>query len=170
MEQHSDDFVNMCIDHEAFCHDYLDGNVSCEEAFEAGIIDSMGAISDPALAKAIEDSFIPTVENLENALSHAEKDLTIATMSGEDDVQLQPLHEFLEEHGIEIIDTPKGKFYLNKAASDNLYNEFPTCNICREYMYPQTGKFGKFYYCKNYCKGQKTVSDKYWQSVRKNGE
>ena len=166
MGQHADDFVNMCIDHEAFCHDYLDGNISCEEAFEAGIIDSMGSISDPALAKAIEDSYIPTVENLQNALSHAEKDLTISTMTTEEE-GLPPLQEFLDEHGIETIETSKGKFYLNKEASESLYNDCPTCNICREEMHPQDGKFGKFYYCNNRCEGQGTVSDKYWQKIRK---
>lgn len=167
MGQHADDFVNMCIDHEDFCHGYLDGRVGVQEAFDAGIIDYAGGVADPALAKAIEDSYIPTVENLENALSHAEKDLAIATMKDCHEEELPPLQDFLDEHGIVTIETPKGKFYLNKEASESLYNEVPMCNFCREYMLPQEGKFGKFYFCGNKCKGQKTVSDKYWQSVKR---
>lgn len=43
--------------------------------------------------------------------------------------------------------------------------EFPTCNICHQSMTQRNGKYGLFYFCE--CAGQPTVSDKYWQSVRK---
>lgn len=44
--------------------------------------------------------------------------------------------------------------------------EKPTCNICEKEMLPKFGKFGKFYYCGNKCRGQPTVSDKYWQDFK----
>lgn len=44
--------------------------------------------------------------------------------------------------------------------------ENPTCNICEKEMLSRHGKYGKFYYCKNYCKGQPTVSDSYWQKFK----
>lgn len=34
----------------------------------------------------------------------------------------------------------------------------PTCNKCSTLMPSRMGKFGRFYYCKNRCDGQKAVS------------
>lgn len=56
---------------------------------------------------------------------------------------------------------------LNDVSTKNLYKELPTCNVCQKEMVCCEGKYGVFYYCGNRCKNQKTVSDKYWQSVRR---
>lgn len=44
--------------------------------------------------------------------------------------------------------------------------ENPTCNICTQEMEAKNGMYGKFYFCKNRCEGQKTVSDEYWQKFK----
>ncbi|MFS1429010.1 hypothetical protein LMH73_018155 [Vibrio splendidus] len=49
-----------------------------------------------------------------------------------------------------------------------LYRDAPTCNYCKEEMHQATGKYGKFYFCGSKCKHQKTISDSYWQSVKRN--
>lgn len=63
------------------------------------------------------------------------------------------------------------KTYLTSNVNDEAIDigrtsELPKCNMCREDMTPRAGKFGKFYFCRNVCEGQKTVSDKYWQNFK----
>jgi len=173
--QHAQDSLDMCIDHEAFCDDYVAGRVGIHEAYEAGIINELGQECDPSVESAWDRSYIPTKEAVENELAHAVKDFELAhsLKSRTGNVQRDRFDpETLSEE--DLIDLGYTKLndttWLNKEASNNLYKEFPTCNCCRESMTPQEGKFGKFYYCKNRCEGQKTVSDKYWQSVRINFE
>lgn len=175
MGQHAQDFLDMCIDHEAFCDDYVSGNVSLQDAYDNGLLDEVGRELDPSLASAWERSYIPTKEAVENELSHAMKDFELAHYSQyKEDLYLKSkLQEAYEPETLseeDLIEQGYTKLrdntWLNKEASNNLYKEFPTCNCCRQSMFPQEGKFGKFYYCKNKCEGQKTVSDKYWQTVR----
>jgi len=160
MGQHADDAVFMCIEHSSVCDEYVSGNMSLYEAYEYGLIDSTGCEVDEELDRAWDRGEIPTTDNLNNQLSHALKDLTIATsVYTTNDVDL----------GEVVIDCWGQENTINKKAVENLYKDTPTCNICAEDMQPQEGKFGKFYYCGNRCKGQKTVSDTYWQSVKKEG-
>lgn len=56
---------------------------------------------------------------------------------------------------------------LNAEAVANLQKENPTCNICRQEMTARHGRYGKFYFCANQCAGQGTVSDTYWQKIKK---
>ena len=56
---------------------------------------------------------------------------------------------------------------LNSQAIKNLSKEVPTCNICKVDMQGRDGRFGKFYFCPNGCKDQPTVSDNYWQKVKR---
>lgn len=49
----------------------------------------------------------------------------------------------------------------------NLCKKVPTCNSCNKPMEKKSGRRGDFYFCTNKCKEQPTVSDYYWQSVRR---
>lgn len=168
MGQHADDFLNMCIDHDSVCDDYASGNMSLEDAYEHGLIDENGCEIDPSLKLAYERYSFPTPENIHNELSHALKDLTIADLRTQHPRVYENIVDLLQENGCEkVIDCWGQETLLNEVASDNLYKEVPTCNHCLEDMTRRVGKFGKFYFCSNRCKDQGTVSDEYWQSVRK---
>lgn len=179
MGQHAQDLLDMCIDHESFCDDYVAGRVGIYEAYEAGIVNELGQECDLSVEAAWDRSYIPTKEAVENELAHAVKDFELAHclesktgLNVKNDLPDRIDSDTLSEE--ELIDLGytklNSKTWLNKEDSNNLYKEFPTCNCCRQSMLPQEGKFGKFYYCKNKCEGQKTVSDKYWQSVRIDSE
>ena len=170
MGQHAQDFLNICIDHEAFCDDYVSGKVNIHEAYEVGIVNELGQECDPSVEAAWGRSYIPTKEAVDNELSHAKKDFELASL-GQSKTDLHVQGKLQEQDLIDLGLTKLNEnTWLNKEASNNLYKEFPTCNCCGKSMTPQEGKFGKFYYCKSKCEGQKTVSDKYWQSVRINLE
>ena len=163
MGQHAQDFLDICIDHEAFCDEYVAGRVGIHEAYEAGILNELGQECDPSVEAAWDRNYIPTREAVENELSHAIKDFELANRSKKEyEPETLSEEDLIEQGYIKI----KENTWLNKRASDNLRKERPTCNYCGESMLPQEGKFGKFYYCGNQCEGQKTVSDKYWQKVR----
>ena len=143
MGTHANDAINMAIDHEAEWDNYFAGNMSDYEAYEAGILDEGGYTDGEQLQRVIARNPIGTPEELDNQLHHATKDLGAPSVNGSSP-------------------TSSG---LNAEAVKNLQYDRPTCNICRKSMTPRNGQYGKFYFCS--CEGQGTVSDKYWQSIRK---
>jgi hypothetical protein len=130
---------------------YVNGCMDNEEAYDRGILDERG-IEQEGVQEAWDRSLIGTLEELNSA------------------IEFQVMNMQISSHPSEGFTEGTLTQHLNKKAIDNLTKERPTCNICEEMMSEQTGKYGKFYYCNNYCDGQKTVSDKYWQSVKTNGE
>ncbi|MDB4575405.1 hypothetical protein N9112_00415 [bacterium] len=138
--------LDAVIEHEALLDEYVSGNVSLQDAYEEGIVDEMG-VEQSGVQAAWDRSPIPTMEVLDTSLHIAglEFDLAVA--------QQEPVARVSR---------------LNSKAIENLSNAAPTCNICEKIMSSQKGRYGKFYYCKSKCKGQKTVSDSYWQDVRRN--
>lgn len=116
--------------------EYVSGDMSMEEAYENGFIDEMG-IEQEGIQTAWDRSQIPTVENINNQLSHAIKDFEIATLR-----KSQP------NPNLQYLPPTKPKL--------------PICNVCHKDMQPREGKYGKFYYCN--CLGQKGVSAKSWGS------
>lgn len=124
---------------------YCSGEMSLEDAYAYGLIDETGTEQEGVQA-GWDRYELPTVDNLANALNHAEKDLDLSICSK----------------------VCINKTQLNQQAIINLSKKNPTCNVCNEEMTARIGKFGKFYYCMNQCPEQKCVSDKYWQSVRSN--
>lgn len=154
MGEMADMALELCIQHEAEWDDYHCGFMSDEDAFESGIIDSQGYADSAQMERVIERNKIPTVENMNNELSHAIKDLTIASSQ-----QVYPSTPLSRSQSI--------KNTLNEAAIANLKKPNPTCNWCGQQMPSREGKYGKFYFCANRCPGQKTVSDSYWQSIKR---
>ena len=148
--------------------DYVTGEMSQEEAFEYGFIDSYGTEQE-GIQAAWDRDFIPTEENLNNALFRAEAGMDRATyeiyLSQSEDLGQTTIKDkiaWLQQERRKIILAEE----LNEAALENLKKERPTCNICYQMMQKRTGRFGDFYFCDTGCKDQPTVSDKYWQSVR----
>jgi hypothetical protein len=122
------------------------GNMSIQEAFDKGIIDQDGCIVDIEQYNLyVDGNPIPTLENLDNELHHAEKDLELAMLRSRNKAK-HPLS------------------YLSPTAIENLSKPYPSCNVCNDQMRPRHGMYGKFYYC--VCDGQPTVSDKYWQAIK----
>lgn len=132
--------LDMCAQHEAEWDNYVAGDMSDYEAYEAGIIDSSGYADSAQLDRVVARNPIPTRENLDNQLSHAVKDLTIA---GHLHSQSRP-PQYKDKARIEV--------------------KPPTCNCCGHKMRPRRGKYGNFFYCGNQCEGQKCVSER---SLRK---
>ena len=163
MGMHAQDAYLMALDEEFLRDDYATGNMSMEEAFERGFLDASGAEQE-GIQEAYARMEIPTPEYLDNQLLHAEKDLALSMLMAKRDKLVAKRTGTTEFYS-------KGEVpqyaILNQEAIDNLAKDTPTCNICRESMQPRVGRYGKFYYCANACKGQKCVSDKYWQSVKK---
>lgn len=56
---------------------------------------------------------------------------------------------------------------LTEKQTSSLYKEIPTCNECEKEMKKATGKYGIFYFCEDKCKNQKTVSEKYWNEIKR---
>ena len=121
---------------------YAQGHISQQDAYDKGFIDELG-IEQEGIQDAYNRSGGFTLESVNNELSHAIKDFDLAC-------------------------SHLNQSSLNKAATENLYKEVPTCNVCAKSMQAREGSYGKFYFCK--CPEQKTVSDKYWQSVRRSNK
>lgn len=130
------------IDEEGRCDEFVAGHMSQEDAYDYGLLDENGA-ETAGIQAAWERSAIPTEDNLHLELSAAEMGIILNNRM-----------EAAKSSG------------LNKKALQNLLKESPTCNICDNSMEPRVGVFGKFYFCGGGCEGQRTVSDKYWQSVK----
>jgi len=118
--------------------DYVSGGMSMQEAYDNGFIDEMG-IEQAGIQEAWDRSQIPTVDNINNQLSHAVKDFELAT-----------LRKSVANPNMQHIPSVKNP-------------GTPTCNVCHKNMRPRDGEYGKFYYCN--CVGQSCVSDKYWQKI-----
>lgn len=145
MGMHADDYTNMCIDHEAEWDDYFSGNMSLEDAYDKGIMNAQGYADAAQLDRVIERNNIGTFDQLNADLKDALKDLNLSNQTH-------------NSYGCM-------KSALNQQAIKNLSKPHPTCNYCGEQMKARNGKYGKFYYC--HCPEQCTVSDKYWQSIRR---
>ncbi|AUR87550.1 hypothetical protein NVP1101O_139 [Vibrio phage 1.101.O._10N.261.45.C6] len=177
----ADYFLSQIIDEEGARDDYVSGFMSQEEAFERGFIDHQGCM-DKGLEDAWERSGIPSWNNVQNELKFAISDLDKSTY---ENFNTEPYMEkyrngdyvrkcsdeeiisVVEALGCKVLSIDDKKaVILNKEATENLNYEVPTCNFCREFMTPREGRYGKFYFCGNYCEEQKNVSDTYWQSVR----
>ena len=139
MGMHADDTVYATIDMEALRDEYVNGDISSEDAFDLGFLDASG-MEQEGMEAAWDRSLIGTPSDLSHELRHALADLEVTNRA------------------------PVVLRGLNLEAKRNLLRPRPTCNICGRMMDSREGKYGKFYYCN--CKDQGTVSDKYWQSVR----
>ena len=139
----ADMFLSQVCEYESMRDDYVSGGMSLQDAYGNRFIDEMGC--EPiSMQEAWDRASIGSSNSLDNELEVGTAKFDLASS-----IQKEVLPSF------------------NKSAKNNLYKQCPTCNHCQEEMSTQFGKFGKFYYCGNRCKGQSTVSDKYWQSVCK---
>lgn len=140
------DMADMALDDvfimEGLRDEYVEGNVSLQEAYEHGFVDQMG-VEQEGIQEAFDRASIGSIDSLNNELSHTIKDFELLNKS--------PIQKSVR---------------LNKQAIANLEKENPTCNICANEMSPRSGRYGKFYFCPNYCEGQSTVSDNYWQTIK----
>ena len=140
----ADYFLEQVIEEESQRDNYVSGFMCMEDAYERGYIDETGS-ETRGMQEAWDRAGIGDRESIDRDLMIAEADLNRASY---------------QYH------TPAApRAQLNQAAIRNLRNDRPTCNVCRNLMQPREGRFGKFYFCS--CPDQKTVSDSYWQSVRK---
>ena len=121
---------------------YVSGDMDINEAYENGFINEMGT-EQYGMQDAWDRSSIPTEDNINSELNSIE-------------------NTFYNDNNCQ--DT-KGK--LNEQAIRNLKKEHPTCKVCGNKMDERIGRFGAFFFCGNHCKGQKTISNKHWQSIRK---
>lgn len=135
-----------CITMEMLRESFASGEMGLSEAYDHGFVDELG-VEQEGIQEAWDRLEIWTKEGLDNEISHASKDFTIAELRS--DMKNKP-----------------SKPRLNHGAIKNLSKEYPTCNTCEELMTPCNGRYGKFYYCPNSCKEQKTVSDSYWQKIK----
>lgn len=130
-----------CLD-DMYLDEYCQGHMSQEEAYEMGFLDASG-METPGVESGWERVSLGGIDVVNSELEVALLNL--------DSAQYAPVES--------------SRSILSPEAIDNLQYELPTCNICREFMKPQDGAFGKFYFCS--CPGQKTVGDNYWQSIRR---
>ncbi len=139
-------FLEQVYEEESRRDDYALGFMSMEDAYEYGFIDESGCEQ-----RAIKDSYdrnkIHTYESISDELRIAEADLNSCNSKHSNKVLLSDPYKNLNEKAIE-----------------NLFKEHPSCNVCHKEMSKRNGKFGAFYFCS--CEGQKTVSEKYWLSIR----
>jgi len=144
MGEMADMALGYALETEEQAYDYLSGSMSLLDAYENGIIDELGYATQDM--SHIADRHWDDITDTDNQLKHSLKDLELASHSNVRGAQAK-------------------KNAINAAAKNNLFKPRPTCNWCGEMMTPRNGKYGKFYFCD--CPEQGTVSDKYWQSVRK---
>ena len=147
MGQHAEDAISDVISEEFARDKYVSGYTSMQEAYDCGFIDEVGT-EQGGIQEAWDRSIIPTIENLNTEIKDATKDFIIAS-------------------AMNVEGTVTGRTKLISKAVKNLSNKVPTCNKCDQLMKTREGQYGKFYFCDNRCAGQGTVSDKYWQSIRR---
>lgn len=137
------DFFNQEIEvQESLRDDYVNGEISAQDAYDHGFLDETGNETG-GMQEAWDRSPILTLEGANEALKLAEAQLSVSVPSTR-------------------TEAPTG--LLNEQAKLNLSKLRPTCNWCGELMRPRDGRYGKFFWCK--CTQQSTVSEKYWESVR----
>lgn len=134
---------------------YANSSMTQEEAFDAGFLDPTGAwtgFEGPNFEDRID---VLSYESLTDTIEHIDQ-CSFGPRVTVRECQVSPwLKQQRETYP-----------HLNDKAIYNLAKDVPTCNVCEEAMKQRSGRFGDFYYCANSCKGQKTVSEKYWDSVR----
>ncbi|AUR88187.1 hypothetical protein NVP1110O_59 [Vibrio phage 1.110.O._10N.261.52.C1] len=145
MGEMADLSIDYALETEEQAYNYLSGGSTIYDAYDQGLIDEGGGATQDM--SHISDRVWNDLTDADNQLSHAVKDLSISSQTSSTLIK-RSKHDA-----------------LNKAAIANLYKPRPTCNWCGEMMEGRDGKFGKFYFCT--CPEQKTVSDKYWQSMRR---
>jgi hypothetical protein len=90
----------------------------------------------------------------------------IKTLAQEKPLVFEAIKFLLKDTFKSNIDT-EGRVTNEEAVKVAKTCDNPHCNICRKEMSSKIGRFGKFYFCSNKCKGQPTVSDTYWQKYKK---
>ena len=145
------DFALEGVIEEEFARDeYVSGHMSMQEAYDRGFLDEMSTEQEGVQA-AWDRAGIHNAESLDREIRDAAKDFEIADLRSAASIEQRYTRKVL----------------LNKAAIDNLSKAVPTCNCCATAMSEREGQYGKFYFCNNRCPSQKTISDSYWQSVRR---
>jgi hypothetical protein len=132
---------------------YVNGDMSMQEAFDHGFLDPMGGEQE-GIDDAWNRSFIPSKDNLDQELRKQSDQMTIAMQA----------HEINANIGRPPTYQEVGPERRKQDAAPR--PELPSCSVCGQDMPARDGRYGKFYYCVNHCSNQKCVSDKYWQSVR----
>ena len=149
-----------CMINESYADDYVSGDMSKADAYEHGFIDEIG-IENPHIQSAWHRStFLMSNSERYRELEVLDLQLSLSSFS------TNKLNEPIGIDVISVVDGVSKKIRLNEKGYENLRLENPTCNICHQQMTPRNGVYGKFYFCSNQCDGQKTVSDKYWQSIK----
>ena len=138
--------------------DYVNGNMSNQDAHDCGILDAQGC--EQSGVQAGWDRSAIGMASIDSSLAMAEAafdgSISAAAFLGFP-VGGGASAELVEGVDYDVITSnsstvSKGwSAALDKEAMGNLKNENPTCNCCREEMQPQHGKFGKFYFCGNQC-------------------
>lgn len=132
---------------------FANSGMDSEEAFERGYLGPAGDMT--AFADFSPDRVeIDTYESLSRDLENLE---------------LQLIGSYGKQVSSYTMATELKDMYpnLNNKAILNLFKEAPTCNSCENTMKERNGMYGSFYYCPNLCSDQKTVSKKYWDSIKK---
>ncbi len=120
---------------ESLLDEYVSGDMSLEDAYEEGFIDESGCETEGV--QAGWDRAIIGPAEVDNALSHAEKDFEIYALSKQ-----------LESSNTTTL-TPSTTVS-------------PSCSVCNTAMSKRAGKYGNFYHCLNRCAAQKTISEAAW--------
>jgi hypothetical protein len=140
---------------EGLVDDYVSGDMCMHEAYDHGILGVDGS-EMPHVQDAYDRKSI-SYEDVERDLNH--------TILEFDHAEIRSRINAQARHLTRKYDPMSG--VLNDVAIANLYKERPTCNVCEQEMSSRNGRYGLFYFCENACEGQGTVSDKYWQKVRR---
>ena len=148
MGEMADMALDACVVHEALLDEYVSGGMGLDEAYDHGIIDESGC-ERSGVQGAWDRCNVETLDDINDRLKLASLELDYAT-----EVSTPP----------EKVTPVKG---LSANAIRNLSKPCPSCNCCGEMMEARSGRYGKFYFCTNACEGQKTVSDAYWQKVKR---
>jgi len=157
MGEMADYAINETCEMEALRDDYVNGDMSVEDAYDNGLINELGG-EKAGIKEAWDRAYIPTEESLNNDIEKQSAFLNNRVDS---------------ENNFSIIKNVANKFrhissknldHLNDLAVVNLTKDRPTCNYCELIMKRRSGKFGDFFYCS--CAGQKTISIAYWESIR----
>ena len=148
--------LDQAFDEQSRAFGYISGDIPEEEAFDAGLIDHNGEYS-PAMREAMDwsDGQDMSPEGVDSMLER---------LSGVGCPAFDGRIGGLTVYSARI----DGRLVvLNRKAYDNLENDAPTCNECEHEMMPRMGAYGEFYFCRNGCADQATVSASYWGKVKR---
>ena len=149
-------FLDEVCDEESLREDYALGFMSHEDAYDHNFINEMGYEQN-----GIQDAYDRIKLNDRSGL---DDELNSTMLMLDIGIPSTTTTHSQERHSSERQSSGFSYDRLSEEAIENLFKEHPTCNICRKEMGKRTGKFGAFYFCS--CKGQGTVSESYWNSVK----